>query len=175
MITLGRVVETAAGMPLSEFSRRRIFEPLGMKDTTYDPDPERCAPATPDFRGVVHDPLARAYRSKGSHDPGNAGLFSTADDLAIFCRALLAGRILRPETVRLMFQPDADGRGLGWDTSEKRLYRPGIGHTGFTGTLIWMDPERGRYAIVLSNRVYYDEKVDVGRLRREVLSVVNAD
>lgn len=175
MITLGRVVETAAGMPLSEFCRKRIFEPLGMKDTSYDPDPSRCAPATPELTGVVHDPLARAYRSKGVHDPGNAGLFSTGDDLAVFCRALLEGRLLRPETVRRMFQPDSDTRGLGWDVFDEPPFKPGVGHTGFTGTLIWMDPSRGRYAIVLSNRVYHDEKVDVRRLRKEVLSVVNAD
>jgi CubicO group peptidase (beta-lactamase class C family) len=174
MISLGRVVETVAGEPLSEYCRKRVFEPLGMRDTGYDPDPSRCAPATPQLSGVVHDPLARAYRSKGAHDPGNAGLFSTADDLALFCRALLGGRIVRPETVRRMFRPDADTRGLGWDVFDDRPFRPGVGHTGFTGTLIWMDPARGRWAVVLSNRVYHDEKTDVGRLRREVLSAVNA-
>jgi CubicO group peptidase (beta-lactamase class C family) len=175
MISLGRVIETIVRMPLSEFCRKRIFDPLGMKDTGYDPVPARCAPATPDLLGVVHDPLARAYRSKGSHDPGNAGLFSTADDLGIFCRALLQGRLLRPETVRRMFQPDSDTRGLGWDVFDDAPYRPGVGHTGFTGTLVWMNPDRGRYAIVLSNRVYHDEKVDVRRLRKEVLAAVNAD
>jgi CubicO group peptidase (beta-lactamase class C family) len=173
MISLGRVVETVTKETLSEFCRRRVFAPLGMRDTGFDPDPSRCAPTTPDLSGVVHDPLARAYRSKGAHDPGNAGLFSTGDDLALFCRALLEGRILRPATVRLMFTPDRDTRGLGWDVFDEPPYAPGVGHTGFTGTLVWMDPDRGRFAVVLSNRVYHDEKVDVRRLRREVLSVVN--
>src|SRR5262245_29571797 len=145
MISLGRVVETAAGMPLREFLEREVFGPLGMKDTGYAPDPARCAPTTPSIVGRVHDPLARSYMT-AEHQSGNAGLFSTADDLAIFVRALLSGKLLRPDTVALMFTPvpgrDPDRRGLGWDVFDLRHWAPGVGHTGFTGTLIWIHPEQ---------------------------------
>lgn len=174
MISLGRVVELASGMPLSEFLRRNVFGPLGMKDTGYSPDPARCLPTTPEIVGRVHDPLARAYLT-ADHQPGNAGLFSTADDLAIFCRALLSGRILRPETVKLMFTPDLHTRGLGWDVFDDPLWKPGVGHTGFTGTLVWIDPARNRFLVLLDNRTYHGEKeVKDARLRREVLKVARS-
>lgn len=173
MITLARVVEEVAGRSLEDYCRAEIFEPLGMKDTGFAPSAARCAPTAGDVApGVVHDPLARAYGTP-AHRPGNAGLFSTAADLGIFCRALLAGRILRPETVRRLFTPNADSRGLGWDVFDEPPYRPGVGHTGFTGTLLWLDPATGRYAVVLSNRTLRGEKTDVRRLRREVLATLN--
>lgn len=173
MIALARVLETVGGRPLAALARELVFEPLGMRDTGFAPDPSRCAPTAPGLPpGVVHDPLARAYGSP-ERTPGNAGLFSTADDLAVFCRALLGGRLLKPETLRRMWTSDADTRGLGWDVFDDPPYKPGVGHTGFTGTLIWMDPERGRFAVVLSNRTLHGEKVDVRRLRRDVLTAVN--
>jgi CubicO group peptidase (beta-lactamase class C family) len=173
MITLARVVEEVAGRSLADYCRTEIFEPLGMKDTGFAPSASRCAATAGDVApGVVHDPLARAYGTP-AHRPGNAGLFSTAGDLGIFCRALLAGKILKPETVRRMFTPNADSRGLGWDVFDDAPYRPGVGHTGFTGTLIWLDPAGGRYALVLSNRTLRGEKTDVRRLRREVLATLN--
>lgn len=145
-----------------------------MKDTGFDPEPARCAPTSAEVPpGKVHDPLARAYRGPGA-DPGNAGLFSTIDDLSVFCRALLAGRILKPGTTARMFSPDENTRGLGWDVFDDAPYAPGVGHTGFTGTLVWMDPVRGRWLVLLANRTLRGEKTQVGRLRREVLSVVNA-
>lgn len=173
MLSLARLIETVTGKPLADYCRETIFEPLGMKDTSFAPTPSRCAPTAPNVPpGVVHDPLARAYGTS-EHRSGNAGLFSTADDLALFCRALLAGKILKPETVRRMFTPNSDTRGLGWDVFDDPPYRPGVGHTGFTGTLIWMHPPSGRFALVLSNRTLRGENVDVRRLRREVLAVVN--
>lgn len=176
MISLGRVIENVTGMPLSEFVAKKVFQPLGMTDTTYDPDPARCAPTTPDLRGIVHDPLARTYMTP-DHRTGNAGLFSTGDDLAKFCQALLQGTILKPETVRQMFTPvpgeSFDRRGLGWDVFESRPWAPGVGHTGFTGTLIWINPERRRFLVLLSNRTYHGEKTNVRPLREEVLGVVN--
>jgi CubicO group peptidase (beta-lactamase class C family) len=173
MISLGRLVERRTGRRLSEHLQEAFWGPLGMKDTGYDPDPARCAPTAKDVPpGTVHDPLARAYRSPEG-DPGNAGLFSTADDLARFCRELLAGRILKPATLSRMFESDANTRGLGWDVFDDPPYRGGVGHTGFTGTLIWMDPARGRYLVLLTNRTLRGEDVSVARLRREVLAVVN--
>ena len=100
-------------------------------------------------------------------------LFSTGADLAIFCQALLRGRILKPETVSEMFVPDVHTRGLGWDVFDDPPYKPGVGHTGFTGTLLWMDPDTGRFAVVLTNRVLTGDKTSVSRLRKEVLAVVN--
>lgn len=173
MISLGRVVETVAGMPLGEYLQRKVFGPLGMKDTGYRPDPTRCAPSTPEIVGRVHDPLARSYMT-AEHQSGNAGLFSTADDLAIFCRALLSGKILKPETVKEMFRPDMYTRGLGWDVFDDAPWKPGVGHTGFTGTLIWIDPVKKRFLVLLDNRTYHGEKeVKDKRLREEVLKVVN--
>ena len=173
MISLARVVETVVGRSLADHCRETIFEPLGMKDTGFAPTASRCAATAADVpAGVVHDPLARAYGT-AAHRPGNAGLFSTAEDLGIFCRALLAGRILKPETLRRMFTADADTRGLGWDIFDEAPYKPGVGHTGFTGTLLWLDPATGRYAVVLSNRTLRGEKTDVRRLRREVLATLN--
>jgi CubicO group peptidase (beta-lactamase class C family) len=176
MISLGRVVETVTGMPLAEYLAKTVFGPLGMKDTGYRPDPARCAPTTPEIVGRVHDELAGAYMT-AEHQSGNAGLFSTADDLAVFCRALLSGKILKPETVRLMFAPapgvNRDRRGLGWDVFDERPYAPGVGHTGFTGTLIWIDPVRNRFLILLSNRTYHGRQVDPRPLRNAVLGIVN--
>lgn len=173
MISLGRLVEqVSGGASLAELARREIFEPLGMKGTSFRPEAARCLPTSPDAPGVVHDPLARRYQT-AERTSGNAGLFSTADDLALFCRALLQGRLLKPETVALMFKPSEDTRGLGWDVFDTPPYRPGVGHTGYTGTLIWMNPAKGRFAIVLSNRVYPDDKANARRLREEVLRAVN--
>ena len=176
MISLGRVVETVIGMPLAEYVGKTVFGPLGMKDTGYRPDPARCAPTTPEIVGRVHDPLAAAYMT-ADHQSGNAGLFSTGEDLAIFCRALLSGKILKPATVDLMFAPvpgkDPDRRGLGWDVFEKPPWAPGVGHTGFTGTLLWIDPVKKRFLVLLTNRTYHGEKTVVKPLRDAVLNVVN--
>src|SRR5262249_20577864 len=141
--------------------------------------------------GEVHDP--RSYKLGGV--AGHAGLFSTADDLARYCRMLLRGgevegtRVLAEKTVKLFTEPHAvpgpatkDGppsklaRSLGWDVdtgySAQRgeVFRKGegFGHTGFTGTSIWIDPGSKTAVIVLSNRVHPDDKGNVTRLRREI-------
>jgi CubicO group peptidase (beta-lactamase class C family) len=173
MLSMARVVEEVTRMPLADYVRVTFFEPLGMKDTSFFPPAARCAPTARDLQGVVHDPLARAYATP-DHQSGNAGLFSTGADLALFCRALLKGRILKPETVESMFRPDEHTRGLGWDVFDDPPYRPGVGHTGFTGTLLWLDPDSGRFAVVLTNRVLTGERTSVTRLRKEVLAVVNS-
>jgi uncharacterized protein YbbC (DUF1343 family)/CubicO group peptidase (beta-lactamase class C family) len=140
------------------------------------------------LRGAVHDPTA--YRMNGV--AGHAGLFSTADDLAIFCQMIMNGgeyagvRILSPMSVALMTRPRAvtengSARGLGWDiassfsTNRGDLFPPGsFGHTGFTGTSIWIDPASETFVIFLSNRVHPDGKGDVGSLRGRVASIVAA-
>ena len=136
------------------------------------------------MRGEVHDP--RAYALGGV--AGHAGLFSTAADLAKFCQMILDGgrlggaRILSPAGVEAMTRPrfsgDGDVRGLGWDIatgySRNRgdLFPPGsFGHTGFTGTSLWIDPASDTFVVFLSNRVHPDGKGDVGRLRALVATI----
>src|SRR5260221_10013910 len=164
-----------------------------MTDTTYLPlrgrfSASRIAPTEKRgdhwMRGEVHDP--RAYAVGGV--AGHAGLFSTAADLAKFCRMILDGgrlgraRILSPAAVEAMTRPrfygDGDVRGLGWDIatgySRNRgdLFPPGsFGHTGFTGTSLWIDPASDMFVVFLSNRVHPDGKGDVGRLRALVATL----
>jgi uncharacterized protein YbbC (DUF1343 family)/CubicO group peptidase (beta-lactamase class C family) len=137
------------------------------------------------MRGEVHDP--RAYAVGGI--AGHAGLFSTADDLSRYCRMILSGgklgraRVLSPLGVEALTRPrffgDDDLRALGWDVatawSRNRgdLFPPGsFGHTGFTGTSLWIDPSSGTYVVFLSNRVHPDGKGDAGRLRGVVATLV---
>jgi len=193
-IVLGEVVRRVAGMPLSEFATSQVFLPLGMAATRFNP-PEswwpRCAPQEKrDGRwivGEVHDPRAYAMRGVAGH----AGLFGTADDLARYCRMILHGgeldgkRVLSPLMVREMVRPRPFGtttgvRGLGFDIgtgySSPRgdLFAPfaSFGHTGFTGTSFWIDPQTGVYVILLTNRLHPDGKGDVVDLRRKIATVV---
>ncbi len=157
---------------------------------------ERCAPLAwpcdrpdgPFLRGVVHDPTARRMGGVAGH----AGLFSTAADLSRFCRMLLHGgeldgvRVLAPLTLARMSSPStpagmADVRGLGWDISSSfssnrgELFSTGsFGHTGFTGTSLWIDPRSNSYVVFLSNRVHPDGKGDVTPLRAKVATVAAA-
>lgn len=208
-IALGEVVRRASGLTLDEFAQRNIFAPLRMRDTGFRPNlklRDRTAPTekrrgqlsylgdTPQnagadedkwLRGEVHDPTS--YRMGGV--AGHAGLFSTADDLAIYCQMILNGgqyrgiRILGPLTVAEMTRPRlvSEGgwsRGLGWDvntsfsTNRGDLFPVGsFGHTGFTGTSIWIDPASGMFVVFLSNRVHPDGKGDVSALRGRVASI----
>src|SRR5262249_55606249 len=138
------------------------------------------------LRGQVHDPTS--FRMGGV--AGHAGLVSTADDLAVFCQLLLNGgayngtRILSPMTIATMTKPHAvaengAARGLGWDIATTFSANKGdlfplgsFGHTGFTGTSIWIDPASDSFVVFLSNRVHPDGKGDVGPLRGRVASIV---
>jgi uncharacterized protein YbbC (DUF1343 family)/CubicO group peptidase (beta-lactamase class C family) len=158
---------------------------------------ERCRPLTwpcsdpsaPFLRGLVHDPTARRMDGVAGH----AGLFSTAADLSIFCRMLLNGghlgsaRVLAPATVERMITPSTpagmkDVRGLGWDIDSTYSSNRGdlfpigssYGHTGFTGTSLWLDPHNKSYVIFLSNRVHPDGKGDVTALRGKVATIAAA-
>ena len=157
---------------------------------------ERCAPLAwpcdkpdaPMLRGVVHDPTARRMGGAAGH----AGLFSTASDLALYARMLLNGgelkgaRVLAPLTVAKMTQRASPAghrnqRGLGWDIDSSFSVNRGellpvgsFGHTGFTGTSIWIDPVTQIYVIFLSNRVHPDGKGDVTPLRARVATLVAA-
>jgi uncharacterized protein YbbC (DUF1343 family)/CubicO group peptidase (beta-lactamase class C family) len=140
------------------------------------------------LRGQVHDPTANRMGGVAGH----AGLFSTADDLAIFCQMMLNGgeyngvRILSPLGVAEMTRPrqvseEGQARGLGWDintsfsTNRGDLFPVGsFGHTGFTGTSIWIDPASESFVVFLSNRVHPDGKGDVASIRGRVASIVGA-
>lgn len=146
-------------------------------------------PTVPFLRGIVHDPTARRMDNVAGH----AGLFSTAADLSIFCRMLLNGgrvgdvRILAPATIARMTTPSTpagmkDVRGLGWDIDSAYSANRGdlfpigssYGHTGFTGTSLWLDPTTKGYVIFLSNRVHPDGKGDVTPLRGKVATIAAA-
>ncbi len=196
-VVLARIAEEVSGEPMHRFLRRRVWLPLGMKETRFflnDEQTKRAAPTTPDGsapprRSKVHDPLARYYITP-EHACGNAGLFSTAHDLAMFAQMLLnrgeygGVRILKPETVDLLTTvqtpPGLPKRGLGWDIDSS--YAPSargdvippdesFGHTGFTGTSLWLDRRSQTFFIILSNRTHM-EKGDVAELRRGIANVV---
>jgi uncharacterized protein YbbC (DUF1343 family) len=175
-ILLEEVLRRATTRELPAFADEAIFAPLGMRDTGFTPsDALKARAASTEFVdgvwrvGVVHDP--RAYRLGGV--AGHAGLFSTGDDLAVYARAILGEgevdgkRILAAETVRTMIAPyDVPGsiRALGWNVTSpwrgQGLSPIAIGHFGFTGTALWIDPDKDLFVIVLTNRVHPDGKGD---------------
>lgn len=185
-ILLGEVASRAGGRPLAELEKKLVFEPLGLSDTTRRPwekegarvvPTERRPPVSkrepslasgaepPPVRGVPHDENAAAADGLTGH----AGLFSTAEDLAVFARELLRGHRgesrLFPRKLIVEFTSRRDivqgsSRALGWDTPSKgssagTLLGPeAFGHTGFTGTSLWVDPEKDLFILLLTNRVY---------------------
>ncbi len=202
-IVLGELVEKLGGMPVDKFAKKHVFDPLKMADTGYTPTDaikKRVAPTglrdSKIILGEVHDP--RAFKMGGV--AGHAGLFSTADDMAIYCRMLLRDgeldgtRILDAKTVKLFTDPHAvpvldkggkeskGSRSFGWDV-DTSYSAPrgagfkkgeGYGHTGFTGTSVWVDSGTKTAIIILTNRVHPDDKGNATPLRREVGTIVAA-
>ena len=169
--TLGFLVEKVTGQPLNEYASANIFVPLGMRNTRFLPPQSwipRIAPTQYDedghmLRGVVHDPTARRMGGVAGH----AGLFSTADDMALFAQDFLTGfTVLSQSAIAKMSSPQQPPngtvlRGLGWDidspfsTNRGELLPVGsFGHTGFTGTSLWIDPVTDTYIILLTNAVH---------------------
>jgi CubicO group peptidase (beta-lactamase class C family) len=193
-ITLADIVQKVSGQTIDRFAAETIFKPLGMTRTFYTPPAgllDQCVPTEvidgKPLRGVVHDPLARLQGGVS----GNAGLFSTVDDLAVFAQMLLDGgsyggaRILSPLTVARMTEiyPKVgdSGRGLGWDIDTDYSNLRGdlfglgsFGHSGYTGTSIWIDPATRTSVILLTNRVHPNDKGDIIALRGKVANVVAA-
>lgn len=212
-IVLGELVQRVSGMRLDDFAARAVFAPLRMRHTRFQPPAAwvpRIAPTEevdlPEgakagsgrghvLRGVVHDPTSRAVGGVAGH----AGLFSTADDLAIFCRMMLAeGRIsgafagenatllLAAATVHKMTTPQSppwlpELRGLGWDIDSAyssprgELFPVGsYGHTGFTGTSVWIDPASQTFIVLLTNSVHPYVRPAVSSLRSRVATAVAA-
>ena len=203
---LGKIVEKTSGQKLDQFAKERIFDVLEMTDAHFRPVKEydvsnkkvpmaRVAPTEPEsrggpmLRGTVHDPRSRALGGVAGH----AGLFASADDLAIFAQTLLNGgmgpngkRIMSPLGVRTMIDaadtPPNQRRGLGWDlqTSQSAprggLFGPSsFGHTGFTGTSVWIDPETETFVIILTSRLHPDGRgASPTSLRFEVATLVSS-
>lgn len=175
-ILLGRAIEEATGRPLDALAREWIFAPLGMQDTFFNPPltlKPRIAATEDDLSrggvlvGIVHDENAWAMGGVSGH----AGLFSTAWDLALFAQMILnkgsygGGQILSPASIRLMSSPQTEGlnerRGLGWllqgnDTlpAGNLLSDQAFGHTGFTGTSLWIDPLYELIVVFLTNCIH---------------------
>lgn len=196
-ILLGELVHRLSGQILNEYARDHIYRPLGMKETMFQPPAQlapRIAPTErtpkdgPPLRGVVHDPTARNMGGVAGH----AGLFSTADDLARFCQMMLNGgqldgvRVFSPLTIEKFTEPQSPPdqpilRGLGWDIDSPysgnrgELFPIGsYGHTGFTGTSIWIDPSTRTYVILLANSVHPNPRPPVTPLRSKVATIVAA-
>jgi uncharacterized protein YbbC (DUF1343 family) len=187
-IVLGELIRIVSGRNLDAYTHQEIFAPLRMNDTGFLPPAAKLGRVAPTelvagkmIHGVVHDPTARRMGGIAGH----AGLFTTTADLARFARMILNGgeldgaRILSPASVAAMTRPQNDGsdrRGLGWDIDSRfsgprgRWFPAGasFGHTGWTGTSLWIEPAAKTFVIFLSNRVHPDGKGDVTPLRREI-------
>lgn len=182
---LGILIERISGQSLSDFVSDHIFKPLGMNETVFCPKNQlakRAAPTVNRKLGEVHDP--RAFKTNGV--AGHAGLFSTAGDLAVFASMLLddkkesfkSSRILKPETVRLMRTANLTSggyRALGWDMQSlysgnrgKTMSPQAFGHSGFTGTSLWIDPAFDLFVVFLSNRVHPEGKGNIISLAGEI-------
>jgi uncharacterized protein YbbC (DUF1343 family)/CubicO group peptidase (beta-lactamase class C family) len=192
-IVLGEIVRRVSHMPLNVYCAHKIFRPLGMKDTSFKPSlklKSRIAPS--DFQGhglrwgVVSDPTA--YRMGGV--AGHAGVFSTADDLALLAQMLIKGgesrgqRILSSQAVAAMTKPyhipgSSTQRGLGWDIRSpySKVFnaafpKGSFGHTGYTGTAIWIDPRSETFLIILTDRLHPNGKGSVKPLRAKTAAAV---
>jgi uncharacterized protein YbbC (DUF1343 family)/CubicO group peptidase (beta-lactamase class C family) len=188
-ILLGEIVRRVSGKPLDQFLQMEIYRPLGMNDTGFNPPKEKLSRVAPTevengipVRGIVHDPRARRMGGVAGH----AGLFITASDLARYARMLLNGgelsgvRVFKPETIATMTSvqtpPNVNGRrGIGWDIDSSYSGPRGetfplgsFGHTGWTGTSIWIDPFSKTFVIFLSNRNHPTEKGSVVALRKQL-------
>lgn len=186
-IVLDEIVRRVSGSDLAAFTSKEIFEPLGMSETGYLPATALRVRAAPTevrdgafIQGDVHDPRAWALGGVA----GNAGVFSTGDDLARFARAMLnrgaldGRRILAEKTFEVLTtrrDTSSGGRGLGWDIDSKYASHKGtlmsshaFGHGGFTGTAMWIDPDRDLFVVFLSNRVHPDGKGAVNPVIGEI-------
>lgn len=192
---LAEIVRKTSGKNLHDFTTERIFKPLGMNQTGFNPPAERVPRIAPTLvrdgkmlRGQVHDLTA----SRVGGVAGHAGLFSTVEDLAIFAQMILNGgvyrnkRVLSPLSVVKMTTPQSppgkdDWRGLGFDVRTAFSSTGGdlfpvdsFGHTGFTGTSVWIDPSTQTQVILFASRLHPEGEGDVTGLRKKVASVVAA-
>ena len=190
-ILLSRIITEISGQSLDEFSQAHLFEPMGMQQTTFNPpDAWHDHVAATEIVneqvlcGTVHDPLAQLMDGVS----GNAGLFSTAGDMARLCQMLLDNgkfrrkTILSQNAVTLMTTPQLKGRGFGFDIDSSYAWIKGdhasdqsFCHSGYTGTSIVCDPTSKRYAIILTNRVHPNDKGTVRAVRKGIADLVFRD
>ncbi|KAF0218996.1 MAG: hypothetical protein FD174_2385 [Geobacteraceae bacterium] len=188
-ILLGEMVKKATGVGLDAYAAVHFFAPLGMKDTAFNPDREkieRCSATILTNRtlmvGQAQDYLARQLGGVAGH----AGLFSTAYDLARFCRMILnegvfeGGEVLSSRAVRQMTAPyfsrgGSVVRGLGWDIASPYSSPKGggfseisFGHTGYSGSSIWIDPETDLFVVLLTSRLEYRKIKEFSQLRSDM-------
>lgn len=191
IIMVGEILKTVTGKPVDQLARQMIYKPMGMSNTMYNPPKEllpRIAPTEIGgsmnrglIHGEVHDENTYFFGGVSSH----AGLFSTAEDLASLSQMLLNGgiyrhhRFLKPQTIKYWTTrqelPPGSDRALGWDTPSDEGSSAGdyfskgsFGHLGFTGTSVWIDPNRKIAIILLTNRVYPTrERGGMYQVRRE--------
>ena len=191
-IVLGELVRKITGMPLNQYAAVHIYEPLKMTHTTFNPPAawdQKIAATEYDERGVmlkgvVHDPTSRRMGGVAGH----AGLFSTADDVALYAQAMLDGGkpVMSQVSVEKMSTPQQPPigpslRGIGWDidspfaSNRGELFPVGsFGHTGFTGTSLWIDPVTNTYVIILGNGVHPRGGAALVALRTKVATAVAA-
>ncbi len=191
-VLLGEIVRKLSGKPLDEYSRAQVFEPLGMRETYFHTAPglrsriapTEISPSGVPYRGVVHDPTSRFMGGVAGH----AGVFSTAADLARYAQMWTGGspRLFSDVTLQKFSSPNSPPdqpvlRGLGWDIDSSyssprgELYGLGsFGHTGFTGTSMWIDPASKTYVILLTNAVHPRAGKNINALRSKVATVVAA-
>ncbi|HEY1242870.1 MAG TPA: exo-beta-N-acetylmuramidase NamZ domain-containing protein [Bryobacteraceae bacterium] len=195
-ILLGELVRRLSGQVVSDYARQNIFLPLGMKETQFQPPAAQLPRIAPTerlnggapLRGIVHDPSARYMGGVAGH----AGVFSTADDLARFAQLMLNGgeldgiRLFSALTVKKFTEPQTPPdqpilRGLGWDIDSPlsgnrgELFPIGsYGHTGFTGTSMWIDPSTQTYVILLANSVHPTARPALTPLRSKVATIAAA-
>ena len=196
-LLLGEIVHRLSGRMLNDYARENIFEPLGMHETMFLPPASlkpRIAPTEIDpatglpFRGVVHDDTSRYMGGVA----GNAGVFTTADDLSKYAQVMLnmgqlnGVRLFSAATVQKFTSPNSPAdqpilRGLGWDIDSTYSSNRGdlfpigsYGHTGFTGTSLWIDPYSQTYVILLTNIVHPHRGHSLTSLRSRIATVVAA-
>lgn len=192
-ILLMEIIEKASGQKIDEYAKQRLFVPMGMNDTGYKPSHERQRYAPTEYYehlqghkyGIVHDDNTEFMDGISGH----AGLFSTMDDLSIFTRMLEndgvheGKKILDPHWLALSrrnFTPFADeSRGLGWQLKGSGASPAGdlmsestYGHTGFTGTSFYIDPEKELTVMLLTNRVYFGRHLEMLRLRPRLHNII---
>jgi CubicO group peptidase (beta-lactamase class C family) len=191
-ILLGELVRRVSGETLDAFCQEQIYGPLGTQQTMFLPPPEldaTIAPTSGSVGGVVQDPNARRLGGVAGH----AGLFSSAYDLSRYARLLLGGgvlddrRILSEQVVARMTTPyfcnnGQVKRGLGWDINSPFSAPKGsffsdasFGHTGYSGSSIWIDPRQDLFVILLTRRVNYSDTRTFNQLRRDVSTIASAD
>jgi uncharacterized protein YbbC (DUF1343 family) len=193
-ILLGEIVRVLTGKPLPDYANETVFAPLGMTDTMFKPPAslrariaptERLTASAAPLRGIVHDPTTRFMDGVAGH----AGLFTTAADLARFAEMMLGQgtregkRIFSPGVVDKFTSPQSPAdqpilRGLGWDIESRfsanrgELFPVGsYGHTGFTGTSLWIDPVSKTFVVLLTNSIHPDVKPPISSLRGRVATI----